>query len=141
MDKVNSLFNHPKKENPDREPGLYEWKRPSFHKDDVSQLNRLLKKIGRRKTEKQHNWEESVNLNHHVRSEGSESNRKQKVVSKLSIGYKLEGHKKFLEQYMRQLDKSEVPDKPELFGSDLDEYKAHMVAKHFKLIISPENQN
>ena len=141
MDKVNSLFNHPKKENPDREPGLYEWKRPSFHKDDVSQLNRLLKKIGRRKTEKQHNWEESVNLNHHVRSEGSESNRKQKVVSKLSIGYKLEGHKKFLEQYMRQLDKSEVPDKPELFGSDLDEYKAHMVANHFKLIISPENQN
>ena len=44
MDKVKSLFNHPKKENPDKDPGLYEWKRPSFHKDDVSQLNRLLKK-------------------------------------------------------------------------------------------------
>lgn len=141
MDKLKSLFNHPKKENPDKDPGLYEWKRPLFHKDDVSQLNRLLKKIGQTKNDRQHNREDFGNQNHHVKSEGSEFNRKQKVVSKLSIGYKLEGHKKFLEQYMRQLDKSEVLDKPELFGSDLEEYKANMVANHFKLIISPENQN
>lgn len=141
MDKIKSLFNHPRNNDREEDPRLYVWKRPSYHKDDVGQLNRLLKKLGRSKRDSRKQEDNDTAFNHFVKSEGFESNRKQRVISKMSIGYKLAAHKKYLDKYMCQMDKPEIEEKPVLFGSDLDEYKQHMTANHFKLIISPENQN
>lgn len=141
MDKVKSLFNHPRKEDPEKESHLYEWKRPSYHKDDVSQLNRLLKKMGNSRCERLHIENDEPEFNHSAFSEGFESNRKQRVVSKVSYGFSKRKHLEYLKKYMPQLTKDEVSDKPELFGSDFEEYEANIVPFHYKMIISPENQN
>ena len=42
---------------------------------------------------------------------------------------------------MPQSEKTEVAEKPELFGTDLSEYEANISKEHFKCIISPESQN
>ena len=141
MDKVKSLFNHPRKEDSEKESHLYEWKRPSYHKDDVSQLNRLLKKMGNNRCERLHIENDEPEFNHSVFSEGFESNRKQRVVSKVSYGFSKRKHLEYLKKYMPQQTKDEVSDKPELFGSDFEEYEANIVPFHYKMIISPENQN
>lgn len=59
----------------------------------------------------------------------------------MSIGHSKESHLKYLKTYMPQTEKSEVEEKPELFGTDLAEYEANMDKDHFKCIISPESQN
>ena len=42
---------------------------------------------------------------------------------------------------MPQMQKDNVIDKPELFGTTDEEYEKNKVAGHFKFIVSPENQN
>ncbi|MCQ2584463.1 MAG: hypothetical protein MJ185_02640 [Treponema sp.] len=140
MDKVKTLFNHPRWNSSDRDPGLYEWKRPVFHKDDIGPLNRFLKKLGYSKRAaplKSFSGHGSF----HVRSEGFESNRRQRVISKLSYGCSKHIHLDYIKRYMPQLQKETVTEKPELFGTDLTEYEEHLVPFHYKIIISPENQN
>lgn len=141
MNKVQSLFNHPRRKDQDNDSHLYDWKRPSFHKDDVSQLNRLLKKLGRSRCATLHMEREDFEPNPHVFSEGFESNRKQRVISKVSYGFSKRKHLEYLKKYMPQLQKDDIENKPELFGSDLKEYEANLVPFHYKMIISPENQN
>jgi hypothetical protein len=74
----------------------------------------------------------------------------QLCIVKARIGNTLEGHRKFLTQYLPQENKSRVTEKPQLFGyagdgADGEEdpataYQDRMTDRHFKFIISPENQ-
>ena len=50
-------------------------------------------------------------------------------------------HNKYIKYYMPQMQKDNVIDKPELFGTTDEEYEKNKVAGHFKFIVSPENQN
>lgn len=143
MANIKSIFNHPKKENPEKDTGLYDWRRPAYRKDDIGNLNRILKNLTKTKSAR---WHKSQNGtfgsgSYNVRSEGSENSRKQRVTFKMSIGHSKESHLKYLKTYMPQTEKSEVEEKPELFGTDLSEYEANMDKDHFKCIISPESQN
>lgn len=65
----------------------------------------------------------------------------QRCMVKFFYGSKKGAHQKYLEEYMTQKNKESVLEKPELFGSESDEYKAHMSDKHFKFIISPERSD
>jgi hypothetical protein len=69
----------------------------------------------------------------------------QLCIVKARIGSTMEAHRKFLLQYLPQENKSQVKEKPRLFGGaggegEAAEYQAHMTDGHFKFIISPENQ-
>lgn len=143
MANIKSIFNHPKKENPEKDTGLYDWRRPAYKKDDVGNLNRILKNLTKTKSAIWHKSQNAVygNSGFHVKSESTENSRQQRVTFKMSIGHSKESHLKYLKTYMPQTEKSEVEEKPELFGTDLSEYEANMDKDHFKCIISPESQN
>lgn len=143
MANIKSIFNHPKKENPEKDTGLYDWQRPAYKKDDVGNLNRILKNLTKTKSAIWHKSQNAVygNSGFHVKSESTENSRQQRVTFKMSIGHSKESHLKYLKTYMPQTEKSEVEEKPELFGTDLSEYEANMDKDHFKCIISPESQN
>lgn len=143
MANIKSIFNHPKKENPEKDTGLYDWRRPAYKKDDVGNLNRILKNLTKTKSARWRKSQNGVygNSGFHVKSEGTENSCKQRVTFKMSIGHSKESHLKYLKTYMPQTEKSEVEEKPELFGTDLAEYEANMDKDHFKCIISPESQN
>lgn len=143
MANIKSIFNHPKKENPEKDTGLYDWRRPAYKKDDIGNLNRILKNLSKTKSARWHKLQNGTfgSGSYNVRSEGSENSRKQRVTFKMSIGHSKESHLKYLKTYMPQTEKSEVEEKPVLFGTDLAEYEANMDKDHFKCIISPESQN
>lgn len=143
MANIKSIFNHPKKENPEKDTGLYDWRRPAYKKDDVGNLNRILKNLTKTKSARWHKSQNGVygNSGFHVKLEGTENSCKQRVTFKMSIGHSKESHLKYLKTYMPQTEKSEVEEKPELFGTELAEYEANMDKDHFKCIISPESQN
>lgn len=143
MANIKSIFNHPKKENPEKDTGLYDWRRPAYKKDDVGNLNRILKNLTKTKSARWRKSQNGVygNSGFHVKSEGTENSCKQRVTFKMSIGHSKESHLKYLKTYMPQTEKSEVEEKPELFGTDLAEYEVNMDKDHFKCIISPESQN
>lgn len=143
MANIKSIFNHPKKENPEKDTGLYDWRRPAYKKDDVGNLNRILKNLTKTKSARWRKSQNGVygNSGFHVKSEGTENSCKQRVTFKMSIGHSKESHLKYLKTYMPQTEKSEVEEKPKLFGTDLAEYEANMDKDHFKCIISPESQN
>ena len=65
------------------------------------------------------------------------SGKKQPCMVKMRYSKKLASHKKFLEQYMPQKEKSEVLEKPIIFGTD--DYKDRMAPNHFKFVLSPES--
>ncbi len=67
--------------------------------------------------------------------------KNQRVTFKMSYSPKLDVHKAYLSTYMPQENKSQVEIKPVLFGTDNEEYEKNMVGKHYKCILSPENQN
>jgi hypothetical protein len=76
---------------------------------------------------------------------GGGSSAQQLCIVKARIGSTMEGHRKFLLQYLPQENKSQVTEKPALFGNAGEEdpaadYQARMTGRHFKFIISPENQ-
>ena len=144
MADIKSIFNHKRtNEKSKDEEHLYDWRRPAYKKDDVGNLNRLLKNLGRTKSA---TWRTSAKdgasgRSSHIKSEGSENSRRQRVTVKMSVGHSAQAHAKYLHTYMPQTEKAEVSEKPELFGTDLDEYTRHLEKDHFKFIISPENQN
>jgi hypothetical protein len=60
---------------------------------------------------------------------------------KCRIGYDKQTHLKFISEYLPQLNKKQVEEKPALFGGEsADSYLEHMAGKHFKFIVSPESQ-
>lgn len=77
------------------------------------------------------------------------SPQKQPCVVKMYYTESKEQHLKFLRNYMPQMNKKEVKDKPELFNENYDsvpesvilDYERIASDKGFKFIISPESQN
>mgnify|MGYP006916027105 FL=1 len=143
MADLKSIFNQAKKENHKKEAELYDWQKPAYKKDDVGNLNRLLKNLSRNKSAVRHKGSAGTfsGGNSRVKSEGSELSKRQRVTFKMSVGHSEDAHKKYLRVYMPQTEKSEVEEKPDFFGTDFNEYEANLDKDHFKCIISPESQN
>ena len=133
MADLKSIFNHPRTEDPEKDPHLYNWKRPFHGKNDAAYLNRLLKSKGRKGSQER-------NASGRVRANGNENNKKQRVMFKMSYGNSMAKHKRYIQLYMPQIGKDGVEEKKEIFGTNLDEYLEHMSPLHFKFIISPESQ-
>lgn len=121
-----------------REEDLYKVRKVPYKKDDLRILEDLLK-VSLKPTR--------VGRNNYgffaggFGGGGSENGRNQRVMFKASHSYSLAVHEKYLRTYMPQENKAQVEEKPVLFGTPEDEYKANMVGFHHKCIISPENQN
>jgi hypothetical protein len=112
------------------------FRKPRYSKDDSWNLRKLLKNISL-----SHKGKKSDNL-YGSKLSGSLYNpvgKKQFCMVKMRYGDKLNSHRKFLERYMPQNDKSEVKEKPTVFGTE--DYKEHMTGRHFKFIVSPESPN
>ena len=134
MKNLKSIFNHPKKNDPERDPHLYDWKRPIHGKDDGQSINRLLKQKRKRASpEIKQSWFSS--------GYGNPDSRKQRVMFKMSYGNSMAKHQKYIKLYMPQIGKDGVEIPREIFGTDLEEYQKHMSPFHLKFIISPESQN
>ena len=89
MKNLSTIFNHPKKSNPEKDPHLYDWKRPFHGKDDAACLNKLLKTRHHRGT---------INRLSSAKASpyGNPNNLKQRVMFKMSYGNSLEKHKKYI---------------------------------------------
>ena len=133
MKDLKSIFNHPPKSTPEKDPHLYDWKRPFHSKNDAAYLNKLLKAHSRKKSPERF-------PSGRARLNGNANNRKQRVMFKMSYGSSLDKHKKYIKLYMPQIGKDGVEIPREIFGTDLNEYQKHMTPFHLKLIISPESQ-
>ena len=133
MKDLKSIFNHPPKSTPEKEPHLYDWKRPFHSKNDAAYLNKLLKAHSRKESPERF-------PSGKTRLNGNANNRKQRVMFKMSYGSSLDKHKKYIKLYMPQIGKDGVEIPREIFGTDLNEYQKHMTPFHLKLIISPESQ-
>ena len=133
MKNLSTIFNHPKKSNPEKDPHLYDWKRPFHGKDDAACLNKLLKTRHRRGTIDRLSSAKASPY-------GNPNNLKQRVMFKMSYGNSLDKHKKYIKLYMPQIGKDGVEIPKEIFGTDLDVYQKHMTPFHLKFIISPESQ-
>lgn len=132
---IKDIFsNRPQKEN---EEDLFKVKKVPYKKDDMWQLSKLLETkpthVGRN---------ERGIFSGRIRSGYLPSNPKdQRVMFKVSHSSSAQAHDKYLSTYMPQNDKKDVIEKPQLFGTDEQEYENAKVPEHFKFIISPENQN
>ena len=132
-----SIFNHPKQYDPDKDNHLFDWKKPFHAKDDVRELNNLLKKSLRKKSV---TLRPASGTSGYAKANGNPENKKQRVMYKMTYGKNLAMHKRYIELYMPQIGKDGVIENPERFGTDLEEYEKHMSPLHFKCIISPESQ-
>ena len=133
MKDLKSIFNHSPKSTPEKDPHLYDWKRPFHSKNDAAYLNKLLKAHSLKKSPERF-------PSGRTRLNGNANNRKQRVMFKMSYGSSLDKHKKYIKLYMPQIGKDGVEIPREIFGTDLNEYLKHMTPFHLKLIISPESQ-
>ena len=143
MDKIKSIYNYPKKDIAEREPGLYRWERKPYVKDDVKVLNNLLDKLLKKRRSDTCRFKEEK---HYLGSSFCKSNfgtkvTNQRVMFKMSCSNSMTAHRLYRKLYMPQMQKDNVIDKPELFGTPDEEYEKNKVAGHIKFIVSPENQN
>ena len=143
MDKIKSIFNYEKKDIIERDPGLYRWEKKPYVKDDVKVLNNLLHKMLKKNRsdtcrfkDEKHFFGSSL-----VKSNYKKKENNQRVMFKMSYSNSMRQHNKYIKYYMPQMQKDNVIDKPELFGTTDEEYEKNKVAGHFKFIVSPENQN
>jgi hypothetical protein len=98
-------------------------------KDDTRELNRMLKRFAK------------GGGRGHPGPAGpafDPKESKQFCVVKMNYSMKQKSHEKFLNDYLVQAGKESVVDKPAAFGTE--DYRAHMTAKHYKFIISPDSQ-
>jgi hypothetical protein len=117
------------------------WQRRVFHDDkslkEMKRFYRMLDSLLRvKKNYPQHTDRQGL---------GAAVSRQQLCIAKLRFGKTMEGHMKFLKLYLPQENKKDVLEKPPLFGDKGQDdpaaaYERHMAGKHFKFIISPENQ-
>lgn len=133
MAELKTIFNHPKKEDPEKDLHLYNWKRPFHGKNDAAYLNKLLRSKSKNNTLER-------DSSGKVPANGFENNKKQRVMFKMSYGNSMAKHKRYIQLYMPQIGKDGVEVPRDIFGTNLEEYQAHMSPLHFKFIISPESQ-
>lgn len=131
---IKDIFtNHPVKE---KHEDLTKVKKVPYQKDDM----RLLEKLAKTSL---HNHNDFSNAGYYSGStgfRGTDYPKDQRVMFKLSYSSSKQVHKKYLNTYMPQENKTQVLEKPELFGTPEDEYNSNMDQMHFKCILSPENQ-
>lgn len=120
------------KYNPEDEE-ILKWKKVPYQKDDLRLLKKLFAVSSRKPTR--------------VGSLKTKSTfykdfpKNQRVIFKATHSKLLKAHNVYLNTYMPQIDKDEVTNKPELFGTDPDAYEQNKVPFHHKFIITPENPN
>ena len=139
MAELKSIFNRPKQNDPSKDPHLFDWKRPFYSKDDVRELNQLLKSSGKKK--RTVTLRSSKVYSGYAKANGNPDNRKQRVMFKMTYGKSLSKHQKYIKLYMPQIGKEGVIENPNLFGTPFEEYEKNISPLHFKCIISPESQN
>jgi len=139
MAELKSIFNRPKQNDPSKDPHLFDWKRPFYSKDDVRELNQLLKSSGKKK--RTVTLRSSKVYSGYAKTNGNPDNRKQRVMFKMTYGKSLSKHQKYIKLYMPQIGKEGVIENPNLFGTPFEEYEKNISPLHFKCIISPESQN
>ena len=133
MQNLKSIFDHPKTSDPERDPHLYDWKRPFHGKNDVAYLNKLLKRRSRKAV--------SERFSSGITDYNSFGNGcKQRVFFTTTYAKTLKSHKEYIKNYMPQKDKPGVTEEAEMFGFAPEEYLNNIVPLHFKWIISPESQ-
>ena len=143
MDKIKSIFNYEKKDITERDPGLYRWEKKPYVKDDVKVLNNLLHKMLKKNRSDTSRFKDEKHFfgSSLVKSNYKKKENNQRVMFKMSYSNSMRQHNKYIKYYMPQMQKDNVIDKPELFGTTDEEYEKNKVAGHFKFIVSPENQN
>ncbi len=67
--------------------------------------------------------------------------RRQNCTVKTHYSYSLAAHKDQIYRYLQREGAGKNGEKPELYGNSIDDYKNKMVAKNFRIFISPGNQN
>ena len=134
MKDLRTIFNHPKQSDPERDPHLYDWRRPFHGKDDAAYLNKLLKRRSRRSSPARISFGST-------RYNGFENIRKQRVFFTATYSKSIKSHKKFIQDYMPQKNKPGVSEEKEMFGVPPEDYLNNMAPLHLKWIISPESQN
>lgn len=139
MSKIKNIFNH-KVNRKDEE--LIEFERVIYDDD-----NEKLRKLFNVKYDKSKGWKNDSysGFNSYYGSSfgyaSSKGPQYQRVVFKVHYGLGEASHNTYLKQYMPQLNKEEVIEKPVLFGTPDTVYDEYKVPGHFSFIISPENQN
>lgn len=139
MSKIKNIFNH-KINRKDEE--LIEFERVIYDDD-----NEKLRKLFNVKYDKSKGWKNDSysGFNSYYGSSfgyaSSKGPQYQRVVFKVHYGLGEASHNTYLKQYMPQLNKEEVIEKPVLFGTPDTVYDEYKVPGHFSFIISPENQN
>lgn len=131
---IKDIFNQNSNKTKDEFEDLYKWKKVPYKKDDLYLLNKLLQEKSKKK-------QNNRGLFGGGKSLSTINKKDQRVTFKMSYNSFLNVHKDYLRTYMPQENKNEVTEKPKLFGSPFEEYEENMVGKHYKCIISPENQN
>ena len=134
MKDLRTIFNHPKQSDPERDPHLYDWRRPFHGKDDAAYLNKLLKRRNRRSSPERISFGST-------RYNGFENIRKQRVFFTATYSKSIKSHKKYIQDYMPQKNKPGVSEEKEMFGVPPEDSLNNMSPLHFKWIISPESQN
>ena len=134
MKDLRTIFNHPKQSDSERDPHLYDWRRPFHGKDDAAYLNKLLKRRNRRSSPERFS-------SGSTRYNGFENIRKQRVFFTATYSKSIKSHKKYIQDYMPQKNKPGVSEEKEMFGVPPEDYLNNMSPLHFKWIISPESQN
>lgn len=116
---------------------LYKTTKLAYKKDDLYLLNIMLKKLTRKSKKKTQGGFSKGFRNFHFNPNSTQ----QFVVFKMSYSKSMDAHNKYVGNYIKQLEKENVKEKPEIFGTPADEYEKNKVAKHFKCSISPDNPN
>ena len=133
MQNLKSIFDHPKPSDPERDPHLYDWRRPFHGKNDAAYLNKLLKKRSRKSSPER--------FPSGITDYNSFGNsHKQRIFFTTTYAKTFKSHKEYIMNYMPQKDKPGVTEEAEMFGVPPEEYLSNMVPLHFKWIISPESQ-
>lgn len=138
MAELKSIFKHQKQYDPNKDNHLFDWKKPFHSKDDVRDLNNLLRKSLHKKTV---TLRSNTFPSGYAKANGNPNNKLQRVMFKMTYSSNLDMHKRYIELYMPQIGKDGVDKNSERFGTEIKEYEKHMSPLHFKCIISPESQN
>jgi hypothetical protein len=111
-----------------------------YKKDDMREYKRLCRELSRLLFS-----EDAKNRHRGFHGFHSALSRQQQCVVKCRIGKETAAHRRFINEYMPQENKSRVKEKPELFNTEiigqdyLKQYAQAMTGRHFKFIISPES--
>ncbi|MDR2941747.1 MAG: DUF3363 domain-containing protein [Treponema sp.] len=110
------------------------FKRRKKEQDSAVALSRLLRRLGPRSRRGS-----GGNKTAGGGGLGRSVDARQKCVVKMNYSDSIEAHRVQLEQYLVREGKGLDGGKPELYGTDIDEYRDNMVGKNFRIFLSPQS--